>query len=103
MAWRIWTSAAKRRVLIALCALCACLMIVEVIASRRIRALDLGIWQLEVVMLPWIVFVGSVLAAIATSWFDSEAGTQLFRRVLTLLMAAGVLGLVTMTYFGLVF
>ncbi|HEX7013314.1 MAG TPA: hypothetical protein VF161_11225 [Steroidobacteraceae bacterium] len=103
MAWRIRTSAGKRRVLIAVCVLCACLMIVEVIASRRIRALDLGIWQLELVMLPWIVFVGSVLGTVATSWFDSEAGSQLFRRVVSLLVAAGVLGLVTMTYFGLVF
>lgn len=93
----------SKRVLVGLCVVAACAMIAEVFLGRRIRAAQLAIWQLELLMLPWIVFVGSYLSIVATSWFDSDRSSDLMRRAFSLIAAAGVLGLVTLTYFGLVF
>lgn len=93
----------SKRVLVALCVLSVCAMIAEVFLGRRIRASTPAIWQLELLVLPWIVFVASYLSLVATSWFDSEHSGDLIRRALSLITAAGVLGLVTVAYFGLIF
>jgi hypothetical protein len=95
----------KRLLLIWLCAASAVLMVVEIGFARRIHsATSLTIWELELLVLPWVLFVGTYLGLVSTSWFDSDPGSgNLARRALSLVGAAGVLGLTTMLYFGLVF
>jgi hypothetical protein len=94
----------KKRTLQAVCAACVCLMVTEIVLARRIDALGpLGIWQLEVLVLPWVFFIGSYLSIVSTSWFDSDVNTNLMRRAASLVGAAAVMGLVTVIYFVLVF
>jgi hypothetical protein len=103
MAQPVQQRISRRHLLIGLCVLSVCLMIAELFLGRRIRAAQLAIWQLELVVLPWVLFVGSYLSLVATAWFDSDAGGELMRRAFSLIAAAGVLGLVSVLYFGLVF
>lgn len=93
----------KKRLLVGICIVSACLMLVEIAFARRIHTAPLTIWQLELLVLPWVFFVGSYLGLVSTSWFDSEAGATMMRRALSLVGTAGVLGVVTVIYFGLVY
>ena len=86
------------------CAACICLMIAEIVLARRIDALGpLSIWQLELLVLPWVFFVGSYMSIVSTSWFDTDVNHNLLRRAASLVGAAAVMGLVTVIYFVLVF
>lgn len=94
----------RRRLTVAICIVSVCLMLVEIGFARRIHtATSLTIWQLELLVTPWVLFVGSYLGLASTSWFDSDTDSNLMRRALSLVGTAGVLGVVTVIYFGLVF
>lgn len=94
----------KKRTLLAVCAACVCLMIAEIILARHIDAMGpLSIWRLELLVLPWVFFIGSYLSIVSTSWFDSNVHDNLMRRAASLVGAAAVMGMVTVIYFVLVF
>lgn len=97
------TALNKKRLLLALCAVSAIAMLAEILFARHLAKDDaLSIWRLELLLLPWVLFVGSYVSHVFTSWFDEERA-PLVRRALSTIGAAAVVGLVTLIYFAAMF
>ena len=93
----------KKLVLSVLCIVSAIAMLAEIVFARQLSHDDgLPIWRLELLLLPWVGFVGTYLSLVFTSWFDDEQA-PLVRKALGTIGAAGVLGLTTMIYFAAMF
>jgi hypothetical protein len=93
----------KKRVLLAICVVAAVAMLGEIVFARSIaRDGALPIWKLELLLLPWVLFVGSYVSIVFTSWFEDEQA-PLMRKALSTLGAAAVTGLVTLIYFAIMF
>jgi hypothetical protein len=97
------TALVKKRVLLAICIAAALGMIVEFVFARGAASSGtLPIWKLEMLLLPWVLFVGCYVSIVFTSWFDDE-NAPLVRKALSTLGAAAVTGLVTLIYFAIMF
>jgi hypothetical protein len=93
----------KKRVLLAICIVAAIAMFAEMIFAREAAGGGmLPIWKLEMLLLPWVLFVGCYVSIVFTSWFEDE-NAPLMRKALSTLGAAAVTGLVTLIYFGFMF
>ena len=93
----------KKRVLLALCIAAGIAMLGEIMFARdAATGASVAIWQLELLLLPWVLFVGCYLSLVFTSWFE-EDNARLMRRAVSTVGAAGILGLVTMIYFAAMF
>jgi hypothetical protein len=93
----------KKRMLWAICIVAAIAMFAEIIfANAMAKSPSLPIWKLELLLLPWVLFVGCYVAIVCTSWFEDE-NAPLLRKAMNTIGAAGVTGLVTMIYFALMF
>jgi hypothetical protein len=93
----------KKRALIGVCVVSAIAMVAEILFARgTVKDPGLSIWRLELLLLPWVFFIGSYLSIVFTSWFEQESA-PLARKALSTLGAAGITGLVTLIYFGSMF
>jgi hypothetical protein len=93
----------RKRVLLAICVVAAFAMIAEFIFAQSAATNGtLPIWKLELLLLPWVLFVGCYVSIVFTSWFDDEHA-PLMRKALSTLGAAAVTGLVTLIYFAIMF